>query len=77
MRETDGRKLRHDVLEAIRIRAVRRIEEGESPEVVIKALGMNRRTIYKWIAKYRELGIEVSCDVNPGHQSPYAAKPFM
>src|SRR5664279_6221554 len=58
MRETDGRKLRHDVLEAIRIRAVRRIEEGESPEVVIKALGMNRRTIYKWIARYRELGIE-------------------
>ena len=57
MRETDGRKLKHDVLEALRIRAVRRIEQGESPEMVIKVLGMNRRTIYKWIAKYREVGI--------------------
>jgi len=58
MRETDGRKLKHDVLEALRIRAVRRIEQGESPETVIKALGMNRRTIYKWIARYRERGVD-------------------
>ena len=58
MRETDGRKLKHDVLEALRIRAVRRIEQGESPEMVIKALGMNRRTIYKWIARYRERGVD-------------------
>jgi transposase len=58
MRETDGRKLKHDVLEALRIRAVRRIEEGENPEVVVKALGMNRRTIYRWIALYREGGTE-------------------
>ena len=58
MRETDGRKLKHDVLEALRIRAVRRIEQGESPELVIKALGMNRRTIYRWIARYRERGID-------------------
>jgi transposase len=57
MRETDGRKLKHEVLETLRIRAVRQIEDGESPEVIIKALGMNRRTIYKWIALYREGGI--------------------
>jgi transposase len=56
MKITDGRKLKHDVLEVIRIRAVRQVEAGESPEVVIKALGMNRRCIYKWIAKYREGG---------------------
>lgn len=55
---TDGRKLKHDVLEAIRIRAVRQVERGESPEVVIKALGMTRGCIYKWIAKYREGGTE-------------------
>jgi transposase len=56
MRETDGRKLKHDVLETIRLRAVSRVEEGESPEVVVKALGMNRRTIYKWIALHRDGG---------------------
>ena len=58
MRETDGRKLKHSVLEALRIRAVQQVEQGESPEVVIMALGMNRRTVYKWIALYREEGIE-------------------
>jgi len=58
MRETDGRKLKHDVLEALRIRSVQQIEYGESPEVVIRALGMNRRTIYKWRALYRERGID-------------------
>jgi transposase len=58
MKITDGRKLKHDVLEAIRIRAVRQVETGESPEVVIKALGMTRGCIYKWIAKYREGGTE-------------------
>ncbi|MDD5434703.1 MAG: IS630 family transposase, partial [Nitrospira sp.] len=57
-RETDGRKLKHDVLEALRIRAVQRIGQGESPEIIIKALGMNRRTIYKWIALHREGGID-------------------
>lgn len=58
MQTSDGRKLKHDVLEAIRLRAVRQVEAGESPEVVIKALGMTRGCIYKWIANYREGGPE-------------------
>ena len=58
MQTNDGRKLKHDVLEALRLRAVRQVEAGESPEVVIKALGMTRGCIYKWIAKYREGGPE-------------------
>lgn len=55
-KKLDGRKLSHESLEEIRIRAVRRVEAGESPEVVIKALGMTRACIYKWIAAYREGG---------------------
>lgn len=54
----DGRKLDRKALEAIRIRAVKRVEAGESPEVVIKALGFTRTLIYDWLAKYREGGIE-------------------
>src|SRR5438132_999059 len=38
----DGRKLDHKTLEEIRVRAVQRVQEGESPEVVIAALGMSR-----------------------------------
>lgn len=54
----DGRQLSHETLEEIRIRAVLRVEAGESPEVVIKALGFSRRCIYNWLAAYREGGLE-------------------
>lgn len=58
MREFDGRQLDHKTREAIRIRAVKRIEAGESPEVIAATLGFHRSCIYDWIAKYREGGIE-------------------
>jgi len=58
MNEFDGRKINRKALEEIRIRAVKRVEAGESPEVVIKALGLTRPRIYEWIAKYREGGID-------------------
>lgn len=58
MRKNDGRKLDHKTLEAIRIRAVERVEAGESPEVVIQALGMSRARIYEWLAAHREGGYE-------------------
>jgi transposase len=58
MKEFDGRQLDHKTREAIRIRAVKRIEAGESPEVIATTLGFHRSCIYDWIAKYREGGIE-------------------
>ena len=58
MNEFDGRKIDRRALEEIRIRAVKRVEAGESPEVVIKALGLTRPRIYEWIAKFREGGVE-------------------
>ncbi|PHS02204.1 MAG: hypothetical protein COA80_01490 [Leeuwenhoekiella sp.] len=42
MRPDDGRKLDHKTLEALRVRAVQRVMDGESPEVVIKAMGSKR-----------------------------------
>jgi transposase len=56
MRKNDARKLDHKTLEALRIRAVRSVQSGESPEVVGKMLGLNRTTIYDWLAKYRSGG---------------------
>ena len=55
-RPVDARKLSHETLEEIRIRAVKQVEAGASPEVVIAALGMNPRNIYRWIALYRDGG---------------------
>jgi transposase len=54
----DARSYSHEALEKIRIDAVRRVEAGESPEDVIAGLGMNRRTIYRWLAAYHYGGEE-------------------
>jgi transposase len=52
----DARKLDHKTLEAIRIRAVQQVQNGESPETVIRALGFSRACIYQWLAAYRAGG---------------------
>ena len=56
MRDNDGRKLDHKTLEALRIRAVDQVGEGAHPEEVAAALGLHRKTVYGWLAKYREGG---------------------
>lgn len=48
----DARTLTHDALEQLRMSAVKRVEAGESPEFVAAGLGLNRRTIYRWLAAY-------------------------
>lgn len=58
MRETDGRKLDHQTLEALRIRAVKQVEDGVHPETVARAIGMNSATVYRWVAAHREGGVE-------------------
>lgn len=56
MEKVDGRKISHGKRERIRVRAVQRVEAGESPEKVIKDLGFHRSCIYQWLAKYRKYG---------------------
>src|SRR5229473_1019607 len=56
MRANDARRLDHATLEAMRERAVRSVQDGESPEVVADVLGINRSTIYGWLAQYRRGG---------------------
>ena len=46
MRENDGRKLDHKTLEALRLRAVERVNSGAHPEDVAAALGLHRKTVY-------------------------------
>jgi len=52
----DGRKLKHEVLTEFRKRAVAQVQSGESPEVVISAMGFSRACIYNWLAMYRAGG---------------------
>src|ERR1017187_2916689 len=56
MKKDDARKLDHTTLEALRIRAVRSVQEGERPETVARALRVTGRALYKWLADYRRGG---------------------
>lgn len=56
MRDNDGRKLDHTTLEALRLRVVGQVAAGAHPEDVAASLGMHRKTVYGWLAKYREGG---------------------
>lgn len=69
MRKDDARQLDHKTLEALRMRAVNRVQCGESPETVSKAIGINRTTIYEWLAKYRDGGWDsLKSRPTPGRQ---------
>lgn len=54
----DARGYSHQALEEMRMSAVKRVETGESPERVATGLGINRRTIYRWLAAYHYGGEE-------------------
>jgi transposase len=45
----DGRTLDHKTSETIRIMAVRRVQEGEAPSVVMNNYGLCRTSIYRWL----------------------------
>lgn len=66
MKKNDGRKLSPKTIEEIRIRAVQRVQEGESPEKVIKMLGFARACIYNWLARYRNGGWDA---LKTGHRA--------
>lgn len=54
----DARTLSHQALEQVRRSAVQRVEARESPEFVGAGLGLNRRTIYRWLAAYHKGGVD-------------------
>jgi len=56
MKKDDARKLDHATLEELRMRAVRSVQEGESPEVVARSLRITSRAMYRWLAAYRQGG---------------------
>lgn len=48
----DTRSFSHQALEEMRVSAVQRVEAGESPEAVAEGLGINRRTMYRWLEAF-------------------------
>ena len=60
----DARSMDRKALEEIRRRAAARVQAGESPEAVIRALGMARACLYNWRSPYRAGG------QSPGARTP-------
>ncbi|MFZ2395395.1 MAG: helix-turn-helix domain-containing protein, partial [Smithella sp.] len=56
MKKMEARNLDHKTLTELRKRGVGSVQEGQSPEIVAKALGINRVTIYGWLSRYRQGG---------------------
>jgi transposase len=61
VRDNDGRKLDHQTLEAIRLRAVEQVDAGVPAAEVgrgLTAVGLHPKTIYTWLAKRRARGAD-------------------
>ena len=70
MKTTDARKLDHKMLTELRRRGVVSVQEGQSPEIVAKALGINRVTIYGWLSRYRHGGWDALDAKKRGGRTP-------
>jgi transposase len=53
---TDARALDHVTLTQLRKRGVAAVQSGESPTGVAAALGVNLRSVFRWLAEYRRGG---------------------
>ena len=59
MAKIDGRTLDHKALEHLRMLAVKRVvENDEAPSDVMKSLGLCRTSIYRWLRKFEDSGME-------------------
>lgn len=58
MRDNDGRKLDHRTLEQMRLRVVQQVEDRTRPDDLARVLGLARSTVFAWVARYREGGLE-------------------
>lgn len=56
MRETDARRLKHGELTELRKRGVSAVQDGQPVVLVAKVLGIQKSTLFGWLARYRRGG---------------------
>lgn len=56
MRNTDARRLTHKELTELRKRGVSAVQDGEKATLVAKVLGVQKSTLFGWLARYRRGG---------------------
>lgn len=75
MRCNDIRRLGREGLAEFRLRAVMRVQAGESPEELYEELGISRVTLYQWLAAYRNGGMKgLGAKYSPGRPKTLSAK---
>ncbi|MEN9846039.1 MAG: hypothetical protein RIS36_1186, partial [Pseudomonadota bacterium] len=75
MRCNDIRRLGREGLAEFRLRAVMRVQAGESPEELYEELGISRVTLYQWLAAYRNGGMAgLGAKYSPGRPKTLSAK---
>lgn len=73
--QIDGRTLSHETSQTIRVMAVRRVREGETPSAVMKSYGLCRTTIYKWLGAAKRGGEQaLQARKHPGRASALTSK---
>ncbi len=69
--KVDGRTLDHKTLEHLRMSAVRRvIEDKEAPSEVMRSMGLCRTSIYRWLRRYDDDGLEALVEKIAGGREP-------
>jgi transposase len=56
MRENDARRLTHNELTELRKRGVSAVQDGQPATLVAKVLGVQKSTLFGWLARYRQGG---------------------
>jgi transposase len=56
MRQTDARRLTHNELTELRKRGVTAVQNGQKATLVAKVLGVQKSTLFGWLARYRQGG---------------------
>lgn len=68
MKTNDGRKLKRDVLEYIRKKAIELFKQGHNRREIADFLGVNRNTVGSWIKIYNERGFSGLKSRKPGRK---------
>lgn len=56
-RTSDGRKLGHHALQVMRQQAIKAVREGQTAASVAAAYGLSVTTVFRWLAKFAEGGL--------------------
>lgn len=56
---SDGRRIPDEVMSYLRVLAVHAVRaRGESPEVIVRLLGLSRSSVYEWLKRFDDGGYE-------------------